>query len=302
MNKFDTLDWCLDIIRKNFDVQKIINEPQKEEEIKKYYLTNHLAYLLFYNKDGYLHMGITRKGSFQRSDLLEHLHIINTYIHKIKAKSVLELGPGNGSNSAYLAKNNPDVNFVGLDLSKKPLNKHKNIKNYSQRFGDFHNLDKFPDNSVDLVFVIEALCHSSDKLVVLKEVYKKLKKGGLFIIFDGYRTKHSNEYKKDELLAMQLTEKTMSVDKFDEITDFEEKIKKSHFSILYKENLSPFILPGLKKLRKKALLFYNVPILKTILRGVLSDIILRNSIAGLLMPVVVEKKLASYYLHILSQQ
>jgi hypothetical protein len=146
------------------------------------------------------------------------------------------------------------------------------------------------------------LCHSSDVKQVFNEVFKKLKNNGLFIIFDGYRNKIVTEYSKDELLAMQLVEKTMSVNEFTNIKTFEEIIKKSQFEIICKADLSPNIMPTLKRFEKEALLFYRYRLLKNIMKILIPEIILKNSIAGLLMPEVINQRLACYYLHILKKK
>ena len=171
-------------------------------------------------------------------NLLEPLKIINKQIHDVNSKNVLELGAGNGSNSAYLARINKDINFQGVDLSKGVLFRNKSIQNYNQEVGDFHDLSCYIDESFDVIFVIEALCHSSNKLRVLNEVYKKLKQGGLFIIFDGYYNKPFTDMSIDEQLASKLTEKSMAVDKFETVTDFNKTISHSKFKLIKKEDLS----------------------------------------------------------------
>lgn len=289
----------LEIIQSTFNVPQIITERQEEREIKDYYLTNHFGYLLFHNKDGFMHMGISNTERYQKDDLLTHLKIIQSYIEKVKAKQVLELGAGNGSNSLYLAKHNSNVQFSGLDLSKKALKKQP--YNYKQILGDYHDLHEYNDNSMDLVFIIEALCHSNRKETVLKEVYKKLRKGGLFIIFDGYTCKNTEKLSKDELIAKKLTEKTMAVDSFDTIKDFEDMVKKSNFTLLERKDFSQQIMPSLRRFEKLALIFYKYPLLARIIKAIFPYGLTKNSIAGLLMPTLIQERIACYYLHVLQK-
>ncbi len=297
----DKLSKYLNLIRATYKVQALIDEKQKEDEIKKYYLSNHFAYLFFHNKDGFMHMGISRNNKYNKEDLLEPLKIINKYIHDIHANSVLELGAGNGSNSAYLAKLNKDVSFQGMDLSKDGLSKNKKVKNYIQELGDYHNLSRYKDEDFDVVFVIEALCHSPNKLRVLSEVYKKLKQGGLFIILDGYYSKSLSEMSSEEQMASQLTEKSMVVNKFKGINDFNKTISQTKFKLIKQEDLSKAILPSLRRFEKLALLFYKNKILTKTIKLVLPDNLTKNSIAGLLMPTLIERGIGCYYLHVLQK-
>lgn len=295
----DNLKMYLKIIESNFNVNRLINEEQQNKQIRNYYLTNHLAYLLFHNRKGFMHMGLSKDNKYSDNDLLGQLKVIQKYIDKIKAQRVLELGAGNGSNSRYLAKNNQYVNFTGVDLSKKPSGNKSS--NYKQEVGDFHNLTDYPNGSFDLIFVIEALCHSTKKDLALNEVYKKLRKKGLFIIFDGYANKPISRFTEDELLAKKLTEKTMAVDSFDFIDDFEKVIKKSNFSIIAKKDLSQEIMPSLKRFEELALLFYKLPLVTNLIKFLLPQDLVKNSVAGLLMPTLVQKRVACYYLHVLQK-
>lgn len=295
----DNLKKYLKIIESNFNIKRLIGEEQQNKQIRDYYLINHFAYLVFHNRKGFMHMGLSKNNKYSDDDLLGQLKIIQKYIEQINAQRVLELGAGNGSNSLYLAKNNQGVNFIGIDLSKEPSN--KKVPNYKQDLGDFHNLNEYTNESFDLVFVIEALCHSRRKAIVLNEVYKKLRKKGLFIIFDGYVNKPLNQLTDDEILAKELTEKTMAVDSFHFIDDFEKVVKKSNFSILTKKDLSQEIIPSLKRFEKLALLFYKLPLVTNLIKFLLPRDVVKNSVAGLLMPTLVQKKVVCYYMHVLKK-
>ncbi len=61
----------------------------------------------------------------------------------------------------------------------------------------------FPTAAFDVVFVIEALCYSTQKKQVLKEVKRVLKKDGIFIVIDAFARKHTEELTPHEKLAKQ---------------------------------------------------------------------------------------------------
>src|SRR6185436_7663023 len=107
-------------------------------------------------------------------------------------------------------KKYPFIRFDGVELTPTQLDfakkKAQKTPNYYPVFGDYHNLSTYPDHSFEIVFVIEALCHSSDKLQVLKEVKRVLKRGGVFIIIDGYAKKDPVKRTVEENLASRLTE------------------------------------------------------------------------------------------------
>lgn len=107
-----------------------------------------------------------------------HARTVEGYVRQTNTKKVKELGSGLGLNIALLASRNPRVAFDGDDLSNKPLHLHAKLPNTRFCFGDYHDLSQFEDNSYDIVFVMEALCYSTDKPRVLREVSEKLRDGG----------------------------------------------------------------------------------------------------------------------------
>ncbi|MBI2327704.1 methyltransferase domain-containing protein [Candidatus Curtissbacteria bacterium] len=291
----------LDLINKNFSIDKLLQEKEDLTQVRRYYLVNHFAYLLFHSRKGFMHMGLYRDGVSKKESLLEHLKIIDKYINQVRARNVLELGAGNGANCVYLAMLHPDINFKGLDLSKKPLNPYRRIKNYIHEIGDYHQLDRYQDKSFDLVFAIETICHSPNKEKLFGEIYKKLKNDGLMVIFDGYFTKNLSDLSKEEILAKKLTEKALAVDNFETLREFEAALKKANFQIIKKEDLTQYVLPTMLGFEKLALSFFKVPILTRILKTILPFDLIKNSIAGLLISTLVEKRVAGYYLHVLKK-
>jgi len=176
----DDLELHLEKIGQLFDIPRIINEPQGNPQIINYYLINKLPYRFGNSWEGFMHCGISYDGKHKKGDLKEQARIIERYFHDINAKKVLELAYGLGANSAFLAKRNPEITFEGVDLSNKPLRRYTKIPNLHLQLGDYHDLSAFEDNAYDIAFVIEALCYSTNKLQVLREVKKKLRRGGTF--------------------------------------------------------------------------------------------------------------------------
>jgi len=98
----------------------------------------------------------------------------------------MELGSGLGPNIAFLARRNPHVVFDGVDLSNKPLNRNTTPSNA------FFIWWLPPLKSIWGRFVRHylhhwALCYATDKSRVLHEARRKLRAGGLLIVFDGYQ-------------------------------------------------------------------------------------------------------------------
>lgn len=114
---------------------------------------------------------------------------IKNYLRE--GSSVLDLGCGVGYFS-FLLEKKINANFFGIDISRTEI---KAGKRYAKKnklkskifVGDAEKLN-FKDNSFDFVFCLDVLHHFTNTFykqkIVLGEVYRVLKKKGIFIIFE----------------------------------------------------------------------------------------------------------------------
>lgn len=286
-------------IKNVLNINDLLTRNGDTNDVAKYYKLNKLAYSLFHNKKGFVHMGISDSNSFKEEDLLVQPKIIGKYIEENKAEKVLELAMGKGANSIYLAKKYPNTNFYGMDLENGQLdiNKFNKVHNLKVSYGDYHKLDTLTSEQFDVVFVIEALCYSNNKEIVAKEVYKILKNGGIFIVIDGYSNKRVEELNKDELLAKRLTEKGMVVSEFEYISNVKDKIRSVGFNLIEEKDYSKNIIPSLKRFEKLAArTIFKSKIIGKIVNNLLPNEITFNAVSGYLMPRLIEDNIFCYKL------
>lgn len=307
MKKFqEELNCKIERIQKVFDTDKIVHIQPTISSIADYYKTNKLAYSLFANKD-FVHMGISKNKKYSNKDLFEQGKFVDKYIKQLKAKKVLELATGRGATSAFLAQKHPDVTFEAIDLPDGQIDfafsKAKKFKNFHPKEGDYHNLADYPRDSFDVVFIIEALCHSTNKKKVFNEVRKLLKNKSVFIIFDGYRGKKEHLLTKEELLAIKLTEKGMAVPSFDYYQDFKNKLLKSGFKVLKEQDVSSQVVPTLKKFEALAKLYFKVPpFLLKIINRFFSPVFTGNIISGYLLATLEKLQISKYMISVVSKK
>lgn len=286
-------------IKKIFDISKVLSVKTDANAIAKYYHINKLAYSLFHNKKGFIHMGISRNGKYQEADLLEQVRILEKYIINPKVKNVLELGAGKGANSIYLANKYPSIQFDAIDLPNGQLDiaikNGAQISNFHPQEGDYHNLRIYPPHYYDIVFVIEALCHSNDKEKVFQEVKRVLKKDGVFTIIDGYLKNPRSTLTEGQLLAVQLMEKGMTVEEFEYYPDVKKKLLKEGFKEVHEENASLLILPTLKRFEKYANIIFSIPkLFAFIILQLFPYEFTNNALSGYLMPTLIRIGIAKY--------
>src|SRR3989344_5442837 len=107
----------------------------------------------------------------------------------VKGKKILELGCGGGQCSIAFTKQG--AKCTGIDISEeqlkfaKALAKKEKVK-IKFILGSFQDLSKIKSKSQDIVFSAFALFYSPDLNKVFKQVYRILKKNGLFVFSFGH--------------------------------------------------------------------------------------------------------------------
>jgi ubiquinone/menaquinone biosynthesis C-methylase UbiE len=297
----DDLDLCLRQVGEIFDVSSIIDERQDKAEIISYYLANRLTYRLSYSWEGFIHCGISYDGKRKKEDLEAQVRIIEQCIRKMKAHKVLELGSGFGANSAYLARRNPHVSFDAVDFSTKPFKRFHKIQNLRFHCGDYHDLSIFKDESYDIAFVIEALCHSTNKPQALREVKKKLRPGGTFVVIDVYQNDRATPLSQAEDLMWKLITRGAASEPFERVNDVETYMRED-YSMIVTANLSPFVLPTFKRQKAMVRYYFSRPFFAKAINRFVPLEVTKNFIVVLLLPTSVTREILCYYLHILKKE
>jgi ubiquinone/menaquinone biosynthesis C-methylase UbiE len=294
----ENLEFYLSPISKIFDIPHIINKPQGKQQIIGYYFKGKFSFMLLVSFEGFYHYGISYDGRHKKEDFKEQAKIVERHIHNSDAKNVLELAYGMGANMAFLARRNPDVVFDGVDLSLKPLKRFKKIPNAHFQLGDYHDLSAFKDSAYDIVFVIEALCYSTNKLQVLREVKRKLKRDGLFIIIDGCRRDCVAPLNPSEETTLKLMQMSWSLDKFECVKDVEDYMQEQ-YSIVEANDFSQYVLPSMTIIAHKVRYYFAHPTFAKLLNKLLSFEVSKSFIAAYLAPICVRKQYACYFVHVL---
>lgn len=294
----------LEVIDRIFNSEKILSENINRSKIQKYYEDSNFGYNLVHSQEGSVHMAINYDGNFHPDGYYQQAREIDTIIAQRKL-SVLELGCGKGFNSNYLATKNENSTFTGIDITKRHLKyaqeKSKELDNMHVEFGDFHEL-QFKDNQFDLVFELEAVCHSDSPETVLKEVYRVLKPGGSFILFEGFRSKDFDGFSHMQKKASYLIEKTMGVNHGHNIEKWLSIAEKAGFEVTQNDDISTAILPNLIRFHRIAGKFFKRIWLAKLVYLVMSKNLIKNTIAGWLMPFSIQQGMQTYNRIILTKK
>lgn len=284
----------------NFDYS-FENNNFHNDDIKRYYKkTKYILYRFAGSRDGYMHIGISDDGICKKGKNYQTYHVdkLDKIIKENKCRQVLELGCGQGANMAYLAKRNKNVSFKGIDLY--PSLDRKNKKYDITLFeGDYHNLEKIEDNSVDLIYAIETMCYSSNKNQIFKEVNRVLKKDGLFIIFDAYLAKERNKLSEIEMIGAKLVESGYYLNEFEYIGNLTKYINENNFKVIKEENMKEKTINHLLNYQNRIKKYIKFGSLFKFACKLVPKEVLGNIVPIYFMYNTIDMDLSVYYYHIL---
>ena len=294
----------LNKIDRIFSINSLLGQKIDDEFVVDYYEDSNLGYRYFHSVEGSVHMALNFDGKFDKDGYYEQAKIVSKQIESIDAKIVLELGCGKGFNSIFLAKKFPNVDLTGIDLTPAHLNQAiesgRNFPNLIFKQGNFQMLE-FADKSFNLLFEVESICHASDMKIALSEAFRVLKPGGRIVFFDGFRQPGFSNQSEDTKLASQLVEASMAIEKPWLINEWLGLAREVGFLEIKVDDISQAIMPNLAKFQFLARGYFKFPNLSRVILKVIPANLVKNSIAGLLMPFTITAGAQAYYLIILER-
>lgn len=123
--------------------------------------------------------------SYISADMIEPYQAYNSFLREIPPKSkILEIGAGMGENTSYLL--DLDHEIVATDISPRSVEfMNKRFKHYDLFNAQVADMEKLPfdNDSFDCVCSAGSLSYG-DNYIVMSEIYRVLKTGGLYIAVD----------------------------------------------------------------------------------------------------------------------
>lgn len=224
-----------------------------KEDIARYYDLSESHYRLFWDldKSKSLHYGYWDSSTKNFSEALLNINkILAQYAAISKEDLVLDAGCGVGGSSVWLAKN-IGCKVTGISLNEKQV-KHANafvsreavghLVNFEQK--DYTDTD-LADESFDVVWAIESVCHTPDKSAFIKEAFRLLKKGGRLIVADFFK-KDGLQGKEAE--QVQQWANGWAVEEYDTTENFNHHLAEAGFLNIDFENANAAIMPSAKRL------------------------------------------------------
>ncbi len=225
-----------------------------KSQIIKYYDSCEIDYKLIWhlNKCLAMHFGYWDRKAHNLSQALERENEVLAEKADIKKSDVvLDAGCGVGGSSIFLAKRF-GCKATGVTLSQKQVSSaRENAKrNGVESLTTFYEMDylntSFVDNSFDVVWAIESVCHADNKKRFVTEAFRLLKKGGRLIIADNFASKDNYNVQEDKLMEKWLN--GWGINFLETSHDFENYSKNAGFNKISFSDITKNVMPSSKRM------------------------------------------------------
>lgn len=257
-----------------------------KSSIARYYDYTLPFYKFFWHKNdsNALHYGFWEKDT---NNLQEALINTNRYLakkaHITKDDTVLDAGCGIGGSSIWLAKN-IGCSVVGITISDKQvaqaklLAKKHGVDSKVQFFNENFTNTKFDNETFDVVWAIESVCHAAKKSDFLNEAHRILKKDGRLVLADGFIKRDPIDKNEGKLLDEFCV--GLELPNMVKFSDFEKKLDAIGFKDIIAEDKSDEVRPSSKKLYNMCRIAYPISIITGWL-GITPKLLTLNNLAGI---------------------
>lgn len=223
------------------------------KEIEQYYDLSQTHYEKFWDlrKSRSLHYGYWDTGTKNFHEALLNINKILFSKANIKKDSkVLDAGCGIGGSSLWLAKN-IGCKATGISLSAKQV---KTANDLAEResissLAFFEQKDftstGYADNSFDIVWAIESVCHAADKSKFINEAFRVLKPGGRLIMADFFK---QPDLKGKDAAIIQRWANGWAIDDFAVLNEFTDQLSSAGFQQIDIEDATTHIMRSAKRL------------------------------------------------------
>jgi SAM-dependent methyltransferase len=263
----------------HFDIPRLLSERRGLDVVVPYFTQSAPLYFFAHS------MALNPDGTFDRRGYQAQSRIVERHIRILGARRVLEIGCGRGFNLLSIARRNSEVTLTGIDLTPWHVRAARlvawRLRNVDVHVGDFHRLP-YADESFDLVFSVEAICHAANVYEVVEEVRRVLRPGGRFVTIEPWRSQGFERSGEAVRNAWRLVEMVFVLPDLQQFDRWLERTTALGFEPILSEDVTAAALPNLEKLRRQTLHWRGISWGRAAMHR-LAPHLMENALAAILM-------------------
>ncbi|WP_207493266.1 methyltransferase domain-containing protein [Aridibaculum aurantiacum] len=278
-----------------------------KDAIKKYYSDTQFEYKLIWNwmlkSTPALHFGYyDEKATNHKQAIVRANEVLAEFAGIQKGARIVDAGCGLGHSSEWLAKN-LDATVTGISIVEKQVATiHQRLAKHPVPKVDFVVADylemPFEDNSLDVVWAFESVCHAASKQEFYKEAARVLKPGGKVVMAEYTRTSRPMETDKEQLLHQVFD--PWAIPDLDTIQEHQQHALATGFSSFNCKDITPHVMKSYRNLRDTcrryatlSKLLYNTGVISSVRHG--------NMLSSLKQADAIEQGVFTYH-HIVAEK
>lgn len=207
-----------------------------------------------------IHYGYWDQDTKTHSQSLLHMNrLLADTVGIQPGQKLLDAGCGVGGSSIWLAENF-DVRVTGITLSPEQADmaranaKRRRVADRVEFAVADYCATPFPDAAFDVVWGLESVCYSLNKLDFIREAYRLLKPGGRLISADGFALRR--QYSEDEWRVIRICLDGWAIPNLAVPEDFEGYLREAGFVDISFRDISRQTFPSAQRMYYTALLTY----------------------------------------------
>jgi tocopherol O-methyltransferase len=271
------------------------------EAIKKYYSDTQFEYKLIWNwrinDTPALHFGFYDEKATKHAQAVNRANeALAEWAGITEGTRIVDAGCGLGHSAIWLSQRYnaavtgitvvpKQVDTINKNLQKNPVvNVDFQLANYLEM--------PFEDNSVDIVWAFESVCHAAEKLLFYKEAYRVLKPGGKIVMAEYLRNGRPMEQGKEDLL--QEIFRRWAIPDLDTLDEHDNNARQAGFASFRSNDVTKNVLKSYRNLRETCRRYEGLSRLlyKT---GIISKVRHNNLLSSAKQADAIEQGVFSYY-------
>lgn len=277
------------------------------ETIKEYYTNTQFEYSLVWNwmlkATPALHFGYyDSKATNHAQAIVRANEVLAEWAGIQRGARIIDAGCGLGHSAEWLSKHY-DAIVTGITLVplqvetiNKRLIKHP-VSNVDFRVADYLNMP-FADNTFDVVWAFESVCHAPNKLLFYKEAYRVLKPGGKLVMAEYLRNNRPMNDSKEALLKEVFH--AWAISDLDTLHEHNEHARQAGFTSFKNKDVTAHVIKSYRNLQQQCRRCYRFARVLYALR-IITKVQLNNLLSSLKQADAIEQQVFTYH-HIVAQK